>query len=95
MVTVRQVIQNEVGLHARPAAVFVRCANKFRSAITVRNTNSERPAVNAKSILQVLGLGVSQGNGIEIRIEGDDEENAAAALTQLILSDFAATPEPG
>ena len=95
MVIVRQVIQNEVGLHARPAAMFVRCANKFRSGIKVRNMNSGRPAVNAKSILQVLGLGVAQGNGIEIQIEGDDEEKAAAALTQLILSDFAAALEPG
>ncbi len=89
MVTVQVIVRNEVGLHARPASVFVQTANKFQSKIQIRNTSSERPAVNAKSILQVLTLGVSQGTTVEITAEGTDEEQAAATLEELILSDFA------
>ena len=89
MQVVRELVQNEVGLHARPASLFVQCAAKFRSRMTIRNVSSGGPSVNAKSILHVLTLGVSQGNEVEILVEGEDETSAAAALRQLIVSDFA------
>ncbi len=89
MLVVRETVRNEVGLHARPAAIFVQSANKFRSRITIRNVKSNGAPVNAKSILHVLTLGVSQGDEVEILVEGEDEASAAAALKQLLVSDFA------
>jgi phosphocarrier protein len=88
---VREKVRNEVGLHARPASVFVQCAGKFRSRITIRNLKSGG-AVNAKSILHVLTLGVGQGDEVELIIDGEDEANAAATLQQLFVSDFADHP---
>ena len=89
MITFDTVIENEVGLHARPAAVFVQTAGRFTSQIKIRKVKQDKPAVNGKSILHVLMLGVSQGETVEITVEGDDEEQAAAALQALIAADFA------
>lgn len=80
---------NEVGLHARPAAVFVQTASKFSSSIKVRNLTNGRDFVDAKSILGVLLLGVSQNHIIELDIEGSDELEAAQAIKEMIESDFA------
>ena len=93
MQVVREWVRNEVGLHARPASVFVQCAAKFRSRITIRNIKSGE-TVNAKSILRVLTLGVGQGDEIELIIDGEDEANAAVALRQLFVSDFVDPPGP-
>ena len=92
MQVVRELVRNEVGLHARPAAIFVQCAGKFRSRITIRNVKGGGQPVNAKSILHVLTLGVGQGDEVELLIEGEDEANAAATLRQLFVSDFANQP---
>ena len=70
-----------VGLHARPAALFVQQAAGFSS--TIRLTCGERTA-DGKSILGVLQLGASAGSRVEIRTEGDDAEAAAEALAALI-----------
>jgi len=78
-------IQHKVGLHARPAALFVQTAKQFRSNIRV--AHGER-AANAKSILGVLTLGAEQGAVIHLCAEGDDAEQALAALTDLIHSNF-------
>ena len=78
-------IQNEVGLHARPATYFIQKANSFRSSIWVEN--SDRRA-NAKSLLGVLSLGISGGTDITIIADGSDETGAVDALTTLIESDF-------
>ncbi|MGE5263620.1 MAG: HPr family phosphocarrier protein [Acidobacteriota bacterium] len=88
MLIVREPVRNEVGLHARPAALFVQSANKFRSRITIRNVK-RGAAVNAKSILHVLTLGVGQGDEVEIAVEGEDEAAAAETLRHLLVSDFA------
>ena len=92
MQVVRELVRNEVGLHARPASVFVQSASKFRSGITIRNIKSGGQPVNAKSILHVLTLGVGQGDEIELLIDGEDEADAAATLRQLFVSDFADRP---
>ncbi len=92
MLLVRESVRNEVGLHARPAAIFVQTANKFRARITIRNVTGGGAFVNAKSILHVLTLGVEQGHEVEIRVEGEDEAAAAEALKQLLVSDFAIAP---
>lgn len=79
-------VRNPSGLHARPAALFVRAAAGYRSTVRVRNTTRPGDSVDAKSILGVLGLGVSKGHVLELIADGDDEGEAIAGLTDLIES---------
>jgi phosphotransferase system HPr (HPr) family protein len=79
------VIHHKVGLHARPAAMFVQTAKKFRS--TIKATHGKREA-NAKSILSVLTLGADQGAEVTLRAEGEDADQALEALAALIDSNF-------
>lgn len=78
-------IRHEVGLHARPAALFVKTANRFTSQIVVEKDEQE---VNAKSILSVLTLGAGQGAVVTVRAEGEDEVEAIEALRELVASNF-------
>jgi len=83
------VVRNEVGLHARPAAMFVQLASKYQSEILVAKLEGDSDReVNAKSILSLLTLGVSQGTAVRIRATGQDEDEAVSALRELIDSDF-------
>lgn len=82
------IIQNEVGLHARPAALFVQTAAKFKAKIKVRNATRGTPFIDAKSILSVLGLAVAKGHEIEVTAEGEDEETALVTIARLIEGDF-------
>ena len=79
-------VQNQVGLHARPATVFIQKANESRSSIWVEK--DERRA-NAKSLLGVLSLGVTGGTDIRIIADGQDESEAVEALEKLVNSGFA------
>ena len=81
-------VTHPAGLHARPAAAFVKTAATFPCTITVRNLSSDKPAVNAKSILGVLTQGVNQGHQIEISAEGEDADRAIATLSMLIANNF-------
>jgi phosphocarrier protein HPr len=78
-------VHNKVGLHARPAALFVQTAKQFNCDVKV--THGEREA-NAKSILSVLALGVEQGAVITIHAEGQDADQALAELEALVESNF-------
>jgi phosphotransferase system HPr (HPr) family protein len=79
-------IMNKVGLHARPAALFVQTAARFKDTrVEVVKNGAAR---DAKSILSVLTLGVSQGTTITVRAEGPQAEAAIAALTELVDRDF-------
>ncbi len=80
------VVQNQVGLHARPATFFIQKANEFKSNIWVEKDDRR---VNAKSLLGVLSLGITKGLNITIIAEGTDEEEAVSALVDLISSNFA------
>lgn len=80
----RLTVRNPSGIHARPAAQFVRTAGQYRSRVTVLNLSRGLGPVDAKSILAVLPLGVSQGHEIEVTAEGDDAEQAIAAIAQAI-----------
>lgn len=82
------IIQNEVGLHARPAALFVQTAAKFKAKIKVKNVTRGTPFIDAKSILSVLGLAVAKGHEIEVTAEGEDEETALETIARLIEGDF-------
>lgn len=79
---------NAVGLHARPAAEFVRMAAQFKCALTIRNLTRASAEVDAKSILSVLTLGVEKDHEIELTAHGEDELQAVQSLRNLIESDF-------
>jgi len=78
-------IMNETGLHARPASEFVEKASKFSSEIKIVFGDKE---VNAKSIMGVLSLGISQGKEIIIKTEGDDSKAALNELVDFIEIDL-------
>ena len=84
-------VDNKVGLHARPASLFVQESVKYSAEINVScqdpETKEERKA-NAKSILGILTLGVFQGMEITIAADGDDEDDAVAALVALVKDNF-------
>ena len=88
MKTTQIVVEDPVGLHARPAALFVKLANKFASDITICNLSTSGKWANAKSILGLLACGVKQGDQIEIKADGPDEEIALKALVDLVNSNF-------
>ena len=77
-------VKNKLGLHARPAALFVQLANKFDSQIIVEKDNQK---VNGKSIMGILTLGVEQGSPIIIEAEGQDSKTAILELERLVSSD--------
>ena len=74
-------IKNKSGLHARPAALFVKEANKFKSEIRLRNGAKE---VNGKSMLSLLTLEAYKGVTVEIKSTGEDEKDALQALVNLL-----------
>lgn len=80
------VVNNQVGLHARPATFFIQKANEYKSSIWVEK---EERRVNAKSLLGVLSLGIVKGTSITLIADGPDEQEAVDALIELISSDFA------
>ena len=85
VVETRLVITSKVGLHLRPARTLVQTAAQFQSKIVLQF--GEKSA-NAKSMLGVMKLGVSMGDSIVVRAEGEDAEQALAALTDLARRNF-------
>ena len=85
MYTQEVTINNEVGLHARPATYFIRKANEFKSGIWVEK---EDRRVNAKSLVGVLSLGIVKGTPITLIADGGDEKEAVTALVDLVKDNF-------
>lgn len=79
------VVNNQVGLHARPATFFIQKANEFKSGIWVEK---EDRRVNAKSLLGVLSLGIVKGTPITLIADGSDEKEAVTALVDLVKDNF-------
>lgn len=77
-------IQNEQGLHARPAAIFVQIANKYESDIVVRKGSQK---VNGKSIMGLLTLAAEKGAKLNIRANGPDAKEAIDELEKVILGE--------
>jgi phosphotransferase system HPr (HPr) family protein len=75
---------HSVGLHARPAALLVKVANEFDSFVSIRNLNGTAEWVNAKSMLNLLTAGIKENDRLEIKTEGEDEEQALSAIINLI-----------
>ena len=82
------VVKHSVGLHARPAALFVKTAKGFQSKITVANLTRNGNPADAKSVLSVLKAAVAQDHEIHLQAEGDDAQEAIDTLTQLIENNF-------
>ena len=80
MYTQNVTINNEVGLHARPATFFIQKANEFKSGIWLEK---DERRVNAKSLLGVLSLGIVKGTTITLLADGADEKEAVTALCEL------------
>ncbi len=78
-------VQNQVGLHARPATFFIQKANEYKSSIWVEK---EERRVNAKSLLGVLSLGIVGGTQIRVIADGSDENEAVESLIKLVESGF-------
>jgi len=78
-------IKNRLGMHARPAALFVKTAAQFKSDISVIKDGLE---VNGKSIMGVMMLAAEQGSQITLRADGEDEREAIEALEKLINDKF-------
>lgn len=87
-VTAECIVSHEAGLHLRPAALFLQTAGSFEATVKVRNVTRDTAFKNAKSMIDVMSLGVSQGHTIEIEADGDDAEEALKALLDLINSNF-------
>lgn len=81
-------VTHKVGLHARPASLFVQTAAKFSSKIQVKNLTTNGKFVDAKSIIMVLTLGVMKDHEVVIQAEGADADAALDALRTLIENNF-------
>ena len=88
MPSIELVVTHSVGLHARPAAEFVKTAASFPCDIQVCNLTENGEPKNAKSILSVLTLGVNQNHCIRVDANGDQAEEALAEITKLVESNF-------
>lgn len=78
-------IVNPLGMHARPAAEFVKVANRFKSAVEVRKDDL---TVNGKSIMGVMMLAAECGSSMSIKTDGEDAEAAMQALLDLVADGF-------
>ena len=78
-------VQNQVGLHARPATFFIQKANEFKAS---KKKKKDERRVNAKSLLGVLSLGIVGGTTIKVIADGTDEAAAVDGLVQLVESGF-------
>ena len=79
------VINNKLGLHARPAALFVQTANQFKSDIEVQK---EDQTVNGKSIMGIMTLAAGAGTPITVRATGEDAQAAIDEITKLVEDNF-------
>lgn len=92
--TIELEVRNPSGLHARPAATFVRAAAASGSQITVENLSRGGSPANARSILAVLALGVERGHRIRLTAVEGDEAAAIDSLAQLIRDGLGEPVEP-
>ena len=84
MYTQEITVNNEVGLHARPATFFIQKANEYKSSIWVEK---DERRVNAKSLLGIMSLGIVTGATVNLSAQGSDAEAAVNALEALLQRD--------
>lgn len=78
-------IKNRAGIHARPAALLVQTASKYKSKIFIEKENDR---INGKSIMGIITLGAGYDTSLKLIIEGEDEQEALDALVHLFESRF-------
>ena len=83
-ITKKVVIKNSQGLHARPAAMFVRVASKYNATINIQKGEEK---VNGKSIMGILTLGVKKGSTVILEAHGDDAQELINELESLLTRD--------
>lgn len=86
MISKEVTVNNQVGLHARPATFFIQKANEYKSTVWIEKNERK---VNAKSLLGVLSLGITKGMAINIVADGADEGEAVNALAEMVSTNFA------
>lgn len=89
MMQADMLIRNQLGLHARACALFVKTAARFRSEVYVSRDDLE---VNGKSIMGVMMLAAEEGSTITVKVDGPDESDALAALQELVDGKFGGEP---
>ena len=89
MAEIQLLIRNQLGLHARACALFVKTSSRFQSEILVSRDDLE---VNGKSIMGVMMLAAEEGATILVKAEGPDEADAVAALQELVDGKFGGEP---
>lgn len=85
MQTQEVTIKNRAGIHARPAALIVQTANEYQCEIFLEKDNN---SINAKSIMGIITLGAGYNSIINVKTDGDDEDDALKAIVQLFESRF-------
>jgi len=78
-------VRNRLGLHARPAALFVQATNKFKSKVTVRKGDQE---VDGKSIMGLMMLAAEEGSTLMVTVDGPDERELLETLEKLFMDRF-------
>ena len=73
----KYVITDEVGIHARPAGLLVKKAKEFTSTIII---SKDDKSAKATALMKLMGMGIKKGDEVTVQVEGDDEEDAAAAI---------------
>ena len=86
MITETITIKNPLGIHARPAALLVQKAAKFKSEIFLSKGEVHR--INGKSVMGVMMLAAERGSEVVVEADGEDEAEAIAVLAELLGSDF-------
>ena len=81
----KYVIQDPVGIHARPAGILVKEAKNFKSTITF--IKGEKSA-KATALMKLMGMGIKQGDEVTVQVEGEDEEACAAAIEKFLKENF-------
>ena len=89
MSEIQLLIRNQLGLHARACALFVKTASKFKSEVMVARDDLQ---VNGKSIMGVMMLAAEEGSTIVVSADGPDESEAIAALRELVDGKFGGEP---
>lgn len=85
MIERKLIIKNKMGLHARPAALFVETASRYDANVTINKDGLE---VNGKSIMGVMMLAAERGSEIILKADGKDEKEVLQALTDLLEGKF-------
>lgn len=85
MKEINYVVNNSLGIHARPAALLAQCCVNFKSAVTISKDDKEAAGDN---VLQILALGAKKGDTLKLVIDGEDEEEAVQAITKLLHGEF-------